>query len=307
MNSKVNIIGLLEKGRNLLYNIYVRNMVIKMLSRLKDIYQDKLQEEVTQITDDYYYFYKDKTNCDIFAISKTISQNEYYLLKELYNEKKMYTYDYDLQKIYEYLLENKEYPFKVKKIRMIVFHLNKEDMDIAQKLLFDIYQNCYFLELYHLNICFFEENQTKIKDLFETLSVDLGYDIILHDGLIFNHRYRGEEILEYIKAYHDNESIYKKAYTDLADIILSLGRSEYVNLKKALKNNLLIPLFQDATTREIISVMFKNDLNVSQTSKLLYMNRNSLINKLDSIFKETGLNLQKFTHACAIYQMIYLA
>ena len=115
------------------------------------------------------------------------------------------------------------------------------------------------------------------------------------------------EILEYIKAYHDNESIYKKAYTDLADIILSLGRSEYVNLKKALKNNLLIPLFQDATTREIISVMFKNDLNVSQTSKLLYMNRNSLINKLDSIFKETGLNLQKFTHACAIYQMIYLA
>lgn len=107
MNSKVNIIGLLEKGRNLLYNIYVRNMVIKMLSRLKDIYQDKLQEEVTQITDDYYYFYKDKTNCDIFAISKTISQNEYYLLKELYNEKKMYTYDYDLQKIYEYLLENK--------------------------------------------------------------------------------------------------------------------------------------------------------------------------------------------------------
>lgn len=55
---------------------------------------------------------------------------------------------------------------------------------------------------------------------------------------------------------------------------------------------MLIPLFQDATTREIISVMFKNDLNVSQTSKLLYMNRNSLINKLDSIFKETGLNLQ---------------
>lgn len=28
----------------------------------------------------------------------------------------MYTYDYDLQKIYEYLLENKEYPFKVKKL-----------------------------------------------------------------------------------------------------------------------------------------------------------------------------------------------
>ena len=39
-----------------------------MLSRLKDIYQDKLQEEVTQITDNYYYFYKDKTTCDIFAI-----------------------------------------------------------------------------------------------------------------------------------------------------------------------------------------------------------------------------------------------
>ncbi|MBS5852689.1 MAG: helix-turn-helix domain-containing protein [Bacilli bacterium] len=277
-----------------------------MLSRLKDIYQDKLQEEVTQITDNYYYFYKDKTTCDIFAISKTISQNEYHLLKELYIEKRIYTYNNNLQKIYEYLLENKEYPFKIKKIRMIIFQLNKEDISIVQKMLSDLYQRCYFLELYNLNICFLEENQTKIKDLFEALSADLGYDIILHEGLILNSKYSGKEILEYIKVYHDNEIIHKKVYTDLADVILSLGMGDYEYLKRSLKKNLLLPLFQDATTREIISVMFKNDLNVSQTSKLLYMNRNSLINRLDNILKETGLNLQKFTHACAIYQMINL-
>ena len=74
----------------------------------------------------------------------------------------------------------------------------------------------------------------------------------------------------------------------------------------SIKNNLFMPLLNDVVIRDIIQAMLKNDLNVSQTAKLLYMNRNSLINKLDYIYKETGLNLQKYTHACVIYVMINL-
>ena len=54
----------------------------------------------------------------------------------------------------------------------------------------------------------------------------------------------------------------------------------------------------------MILTYFKNDLNVSKTSKDLYVNRNSLLNKFEQIYKETGFNLQKFTHACAIYLLI---
>ena len=53
-----------------------------------------------------------------------------------------------------------------------------------------------------------------------------------------------------------------------------------------------------------MNAYFKNDLNVSKTSKDLYVNRNSLLNKFEQIYKETGFNLQKFTHACAIYLLI---
>ena len=53
-----------------------------------------------------------------------------------------------------------------------------------------------------------------------------------------------------------------------------------------------------------MNAYFKNDLNVSKTAKDLYINRNSLLNKFEIIYKETGFNLQKFNHACAIYLLI---
>ena len=51
----------------------------------------------------------------------------------------------------------------------------------------------------------------------------------------------------------------------------------------------------------IILTYFKKDLNVLQTAKELYINRNSLLKKFETIYKDTGLDIQKFSHACALY------
>ena len=184
--------------------------------------------------------------------------------------------------------------------------VKETDEEVINEFITNIYKNAYIVKLYNLNICFIEDAQGSTKDIFDALSSDLGYDVILHEGLILNDGYRGSEILTYVKTYHDLEKINTKLYTDLADFILFQDHNVNKELILSIKNNLFLPLFNDVVIRDIIQAMLKNDLNVSQTAKLLYMNRNSLINKLDYIYKETGLNLQKYTHACVIYVMINL-
>lgn len=277
-----------------------------MISNLKKIYQDKLIEDVTTYSNDYYYFYKNNSHKKIFGVNKNITPNEYKLLQEMYIEKKIYTLDKNLQKVYEYLLENNTYPFKHKKMKMIMYIVKESDEEVINEFLTNVFKNSYIIKLYNLNICFVEEVQGPTKDIFDALSSDLGYDVILHEGLMINENYNGLDILTYIKTYHDIEKINTKLYTDLADFILFQDYNVNKELILSIKNNLFMPLFNDVVIRDIIQAMLKNDLNVSQTAKLLYMNRNSLINKLDYIYKETGLNLQKYTHACVIYVMINL-
>lgn len=269
--------------------------------KLKELYQNKLIEDVSEYSDNYYYFYKTPALKEVFGVSKNISLNEYKLLKEMYIEKKIYTLDKNLQKVYEYVLDNGKYPFKNKKIKMIIYSLKEDDENIVFDLFSSIYKSYSFIKLYNLSICFFEENDTKASTLLETLSSDLGYDIIVHDGIYLNAKVKGSTIVEYVDAYRTTEKINHKIYSDFAEMLLVIDVEKHLNLLKELKINVFDEYFMNQNVREIIEVMFKNDLNVSLSAKLLYMNRNSLINKIDTIYKDTGLNLQKFKHACFVY------
>lgn len=273
-----------------------------MISNLKKIYQQNLIENVSDFDENYYYFY-DQNN-ELFGINKSISEKEYQLLKQMYIEKTIY--NTKSQAIYEYLLENKIYPFTSKK-KMIIYSLKENDEDVVLNLLKDIYQDFINIKLYNLNISFINENNPKISDLFETLSIDLGYDVIVHEGLIIKKGYQGKDILAYIRTYHDNIKVNSKIHSDVADMILFEDYQKNKDLLNAIKTNLFEPILKDVVLRDIIQVMLKNDLNVSQSAKLLYMNRNTLINKIEYIYKETGLNIQKFNHACVMYFILNLA
>ena len=51
---------------------------------------------------------------------------------------------------------------------------------------------------------------------------------------------------------------------------------------------------------EIITTIyefFKNDLNVSETARQLYIHRNTLVYRLDKVLKTIGLDLRKFDDA----------
>lgn len=53
----------------------------------------------------------------------------------------------------------------------------------------------------------------------------------------------------------------------------------------------------DEETLATINKFFENDLNVSETSRELYIHRNTLVYRLDKIEKTTGLDLRVFDHA----------
>jgi len=53
----------------------------------------------------------------------------------------------------------------------------------------------------------------------------------------------------------------------------------------------------DQETLYTIQKFFENNLNVSETSRQLYVHRNTLVYRLDKVKKITGLDLRLFDHA----------
>ena len=84
---------------------------------------------------------------------------------------------------------------------------------------------------------------------------------------------------------------------------LGLGRIIYqlpttlceMFLNEVFKKNPIETLDED--TIETINKFFENNLNVSETSRKLYVHRNTLVYRLEKIKKITGLDLREFDHA----------
>ena len=70
------------------------------------------------------------------------------------------------------------------------------------------------------------------------------------------------------------------------------------------KKNILKKYSDDAEMKNILKVFFECNQNTSEASKRLYMHRNTLIQKLDKFYEETGFNPRKFKDAMIIYKAI---
>ena len=55
-----------------------------------------------------------------------------------------------------------------------------------------------------------------------------------------------------------------------------------------------------------INKFFENSLNVSETSRQLYIHRNTLVYRLDKIQRQTGLDLRKFDDAITFKTLFLL-
>ena len=65
---------------------------------------------------------------------------------------------------------------------------------------------------------------------------------------------------------------------------------------KEVLHGLTMDDFDDETLATVIK-FFENNLNVSETSRQLYIHRNTLVYRLDKLQKMTGLDLRNFDDA----------
>ena len=56
-------------------------------------------------------------------------------------------------------------------------------------------------------------------------------------------------------------------------------------------------IFEDEEMLETAEAFLQSSLNISETSRNLYMHRNTLLYRLDKIEKATGLNIRLFSDA----------
>jgi carbohydrate diacid regulator len=91
---------------------------------------------------------------------------------------------------------------------------------------------------------------------------------------------------------------------DIADVGLNAKEEDYFRFLDIISKSNFTYIYKDVVTIDIIEALLKNNLNVLQTSKFLYLHRNSILNKIEIIYKETGLNIQKFTNAYLVKQII---
>ncbi len=267
------------------------------------IYQDKIISEPSEFDNNkYYYFYG--INGQVFGIEKTISLNEYKLIKTFYLEKNIKKLNKKMESIYNYIYEGGEYPFD-KKVNFLLYKAKGYEEQI-NSLLKDVLVNIVEFSIDDINVIFYEDdNNINIEELFQTMSDDFGYSINVHNGLRINKNVKGSLLAHYISCII-NSHYFGKRYSSLVDIIFSNDPAKNYPLIKEIKTFILEPVLKKNNNLETLDIFFKNDLNVSQTAKELYLNRNSLINRLDVISKEIGIDVQSFKYAACILIMINL-
>ena len=141
------------------------------------------------------------------------------------------------------------------------------------------------------------------REIEQSLQKELGVQCVIGISTEANHlreladRYKEAQVAIEVGRVFDNEK------TIVNYESLGLGRIIY-QLPTTLCEMFLNEVFKkspietlDEDTIETINRFFENNLNVSETSRKLYVHRNTLVYRLEKIKKITGLDLREFDHA----------
>lgn len=266
-----------------------------MYNKVLEIYKEQLINEPKTFTNDYYYFYGNDGK--VFGISKGIGQNEYLLLKSMFLEKQVLYLDVKQESIYKYIYENAKYPFKKRKCFLIIE--SKDNKNLIE-LLEDVLLNLEVIRINNFDVLFYEDDELiNIEELFNTISDDFGIMYNVHKGLTINNQVPGSFIAYYLACANET-NVLKKVYSNISDLVFSKDNKQIMPLLNEMKEYLIDPVLNKNNNRETLNSFFNNDLNVSKTAKVLYLNRNSLINRLDIISKELGMDVQNFKNAALL-------
>jgi carbohydrate diacid regulator len=137
----------------------------------------------------------------------------------------------------------------------------------------------------------------------QAMQRELGLRTVIGIGTTAHHlrelanRYKEAQVaIEVGKVFDDNKSVIHYENLGLGRIIYQLPTTLCeMFLSEVFKKNPIESLDQE--TLFTINKFFENNLNVSETSRKLFVHRNTLVYRLEKIKKLTGLDLREFDHA----------
>lgn len=203
-------------------------------------------------------------------------------------------------KLYDYLFLEKEFPYQNKWFKSIII---KADTPKNLNNIVDMFSEIivsfeYAIKENELIIVIFNEIDFSLEEVILSLSEDLGENILsFYTNKLYVCENRFNDIYQLYNKYISNKH---QGYFEISDLILEVVK-ESVSDVCLLKRIILDKVLSDPQNENLIISMFKNDLNVLKTSKKIYMHRNTINNRLELIKKETGLNIQKFQDAVALF------
>lgn len=150
---------------------------------------------------------------------------------------------------------------------------------------------------------FQEEAFKAAKSIESALHEELGIVSVIGISTVARHlreladRYKESQVaIDVGRVFESDKSIINYENLGLGRIIYQLPTTLCeMFLNEVFKKNPLETLDED--TLETINKFFENNLNVSETSRKLYVHRNTLVYRLEKIKKLTGLDLREFDHA----------
>ncbi|MBR4655857.1 MAG: helix-turn-helix domain-containing protein [Oscillospiraceae bacterium] len=141
------------------------------------------------------------------------------------------------------------------------------------------------------------------QQIVDTLTSELFLKPVIGVGSVSNHlrqlaeRYKEAQVaIEVGKVFDDDKMIIHYDNLGIGRIIYKLPRTLCeMFLDEVFKKSPIDALDQE--TLDTINRFFENNLNVSETSRKLFVHRNTLVYRLEKIKKLTGLDLREFDHA----------
>ena len=147
------------------------------------------------------------------------------------------------------------------------------------------------------------EMEQMAKSIADMLKKELGIDTVIGIGTVARHLRELADAFKEAQTAIEVGKIFESEKSIINYETLGIGRLIYqlpttlceIFLSEVFKKNTIDALDQE--TLFTINEFFENDLNVSETSRKLFVHRNTLVYRLEKINKLIGLDLRKFDHA----------
>lgn len=137
-----------------------------------------------------------------------------------------------------------------------------------------------------------------LEKMMDSLLVDLGFNINLFET---NYIEKESDLYNLFDIYI---KFNKHSYSNISKLVMDVMKEDKEYLY-SLRNIVMYQIDKDNDLKNIIIAMYKNDLNVSKTATNVFMHRNTVINKLEIIKRTSGMDVQRFYDAIALYNLMY--